>query len=85
MALDALLPSFLAQHPNIDIDLLTSNRYVDLVEEGYDIALRSHTEPLQSSPLIARPVAQTRVVLVASLTFFAHGPPAERMNWTAWP
>lgn len=77
IALDSLLPSFLAQHPKIDIDVLTSNRYVDLVEEGYDIALRSHTDPLQSSSLIARPVAQTRVVLVASPGFFAHGPPSE--------
>lgn len=77
MALDNLLPSFLALHPKIDIDILTSNRYVDLVEEGYDIALRSHTDPLQNSSLIARPVAQTRVVLVASPTFFAHGLPDE--------
>ena len=77
MALDELLPPFLATHPKIDLDLLTSSRYVDIVEEGYDIALRSHTEPLQSSTLIARPVAQTRVVLVAGPMFFAHGPPTE--------
>ncbi|NUX57790.1 LysR substrate-binding domain-containing protein [Paraburkholderia youngii] len=77
MALDQVLPPFLVMHPKIDIDLLTSSRYVDIVEEGYDIALRSHTEPLQSSSLIARPVAQTRVVLVASATLFANGPPTE--------
>ena len=77
MALDELLPPFLAAHPKIDIDLLTSSRYVDIIEEGYDIALRSHTEPLQSSSLIARPVAQTRVVLVASHTLFPHGPPSD--------
>lgn len=75
MALDDLLPEFLTRHPKIDIDLLTSSRYVDLVEEGYDIALRSHTESLQSSSLIARPVSQTRVILVASPEFFPHGLP----------
>jgi len=75
MALDDLLPDFLAQHPLIDIDLLTSSRYVDLIEEGYDLALRSHTEPLQSSSLIARPVAQTRVILVASPKLFPQKPP----------
>ncbi|CAB3809787.1 HTH-type transcriptional regulator DmlR [Paraburkholderia ultramafica] len=75
MALDDLLPQFMAAHPKIDIDLLTSNRYVDLVEEGYDLALRSHTEPLQTSSLIARPVAQTRVTLVASPTLFPQGLP----------
>lgn len=75
MALDDLLPRFLASHPKIDIDLLTSNRYVDLVEEGYDLALRSHTEPLHASSLIARPVAQHRVTLVASPMLFPQGLP----------
>ncbi|MEX3816277.1 LysR substrate-binding domain-containing protein [Paraburkholderia sp. BR13439] len=76
MALDQLLPAFMARHPRIDLDLMTSNRYVDLVDEGYDLALRSHTEPLQSSSLVARPVAQTRVILVAAPSYFPQGLPA---------
>ena len=75
MALDELLPTFMAQHPKIDIEVLTSNRYVDLIDEGYDLALRSHTEPLQSSSLIARPVAQTQATLVASPAVFPRGLP----------
>jgi DNA-binding transcriptional LysR family regulator len=76
MALDELIPRFLAQYPKIDIVLLTASRYVDLVDEGFDLALRSHVTPLQSSSLIARPIARTHFTLVASPAFFANGAPS---------
>ena len=76
MALDELIPRFLAQYPKIDIVLLTASRYVDLVDEGFDLALRSHVMLLQSSSLIARPIARTHFTLVASPAFFANGAPS---------
>ncbi|MEX3816278.1 LysR substrate-binding domain-containing protein [Paraburkholderia sp. BR13439] len=75
LALDDLLPVLMAEHPKIDIDLLATDRYVDLIEEGYDLALRNHSERLQNSSLIARPVAQTQWTLVASPAFFQRGLP----------
>ncbi|MGF6851248.1 LysR substrate-binding domain-containing protein [Paraburkholderia sp. CI3] len=76
MALEELMPRFLARYPKIDIVLLTASRYVDLVDEGFDLALRSHTAPLQNCSLIARQVAQTHCILVASPAFFADGEPS---------
>src|SRR5262249_36442300 len=77
MALDALIPELLVRHPRLDIDVTTTSRYVDLVEEGYDLALRSHTAPLQDSSLVARQLAQTRVLLVASPRVFPQGFPTD--------
>lgn len=75
IALDSLIPSLLAQYPKIDIDVIASSRYVDLVEEGYDIALRSHTVPLENSTMIARALTPNRVVLMAAPQLFARGVP----------
>jgi DNA-binding transcriptional LysR family regulator len=77
MALDSLIPELLARHPRLDVEVTTTSRYVDLVEEGYDLALRSHTTPLQDSSLVARQLAQTRVLLVASPRMFPQGFPQD--------
>jgi DNA-binding transcriptional LysR family regulator len=55
---------FLQRHPRIDLDLLVTNEYVDLVREGVDLAIRFG--PLQDSSLIAKRVGTTSRVLVAS-------------------
>jgi len=59
-----LIKSFNALYPDITIDLLLSDRRVDLIAEGIDLALR--TGDLQSSSLIARRLTRYRRVLVAS-------------------
>lgn len=80
MVMADILPVFLASHPKIDLELVTTSRYLDMVEEGFDIALRSHTAPLQSSSLIARAVADTRMILVASPNLFPEGLPKVPMD-----
>lgn len=55
---------FRAKYPQVSIDLLLTNRYVNLVAEGIDIALRAG--PLTDSSLKARKVATTRRALFAS-------------------
>ncbi len=60
-----IVPLFLAAHPLMGIDLQLSNRYVDLIEEGYDLALRVGTLAADSR-LVVRRLASTRRVLVAS-------------------
>jgi DNA-binding transcriptional LysR family regulator len=60
-----IVPLFLEAHPLMAIDLQLSNRYVDLIEEGYDLALRVGTLAADSR-LVVRRLAFTRRTLVAS-------------------
>ncbi len=69
------IPDFLAQYPEIQIDLRLSDRKVDLLEEGIDVAIR--LGDLEDSSLIRRHLGQTRFVLCASPAYLkAHGVPA---------
>jgi DNA-binding transcriptional LysR family regulator len=63
-----IVPRFLSAHPLVSIDLQLSNRYVDLIEEGYDLALRVGTLPADSR-LVVRRLASTRRVLLASAAY----------------
>ncbi|WP_417618634.1 LysR family transcriptional regulator [Oceanisphaera sp.] len=59
-----LLNAFQKAHPAVGIDLQLNDRKVDVVEEGFDIALRiGH---LKSSSLIAKRIAPIRLVMCAS-------------------
>jgi DNA-binding transcriptional LysR family regulator len=69
-----VLARFLERHPQLDLDLHLSNRNVDLVEEGFDIAIRIGA--LNDSRLVARRLGDSRRVLVASPAYLrAHGAP----------
>jgi len=61
-----ILPRFLARHPQVKIDLKISNRAVDLVEEGFDVALRVRTTLDDSGSLVVKRLGTTRTLLVAS-------------------
>jgi DNA-binding transcriptional LysR family regulator len=65
----AFVPEFLAAHPHVTLDLQLSNRYVDLIEEGYDLAVRVGS--LTDSRLVARRIAPSRRILVASPDYLA--------------
>jgi DNA-binding transcriptional LysR family regulator len=70
-----LWPAFMAQHPKVVLDVTLSDRLVDLVDEGYDLAVR--ISRLQSSSLVSRPLATTRLMLCASPEYLRrHGTPA---------
>lgn len=69
------LPRFLARHPEIELELSTSDRFVDLVREGVDCVLR--TGELPDSGLVGRRVALLPQVTVASAAYVRrHGRPA---------
>jgi DNA-binding transcriptional LysR family regulator len=59
-----LVSSFLDAHPGVRVELVLTNRNLDLVEEGLDVAVR--IGPLTESGLVARRVGQVRWVLFAS-------------------
>ena len=61
-----LLPAFVAQYPLVNIDMRISNRAVDVVEEGFDIALRVRSTLDDSGSLVVKNFGQTGTVLVAS-------------------
>lgn len=69
------LPDYLALHPHLSIDLGSSDRVIDLVQEGVDCALR--VGPLAPSSLVARPMGQVELINCASPLYLAgHGTPA---------
>ncbi len=62
--LPPLLQKFLLQYPSIQIEVSISNRNVDLIAEGFDLAIRQGQLP--NSTLIARPLELAPLQLVAS-------------------
>jgi DNA-binding transcriptional LysR family regulator len=64
-----VLPRFLAAHPQVRIDLQVTNRVIDLVQEGVDVALRVRANLDDSGSLVARNLGETGGVLVASPQF----------------
>ena len=65
---------FRERYPQVTIDVTLSDRVVDLVEEGYDLAIR--IAALQSSSLVSRRLANTRMTLCASPRYLKkHGKP----------
>jgi DNA-binding transcriptional LysR family regulator len=59
-----LWPQFMKLHPKVTLDVTLVDRVVDLVEEGFDLAVRIARLP--SSSLISRKLTSTRVILCAS-------------------
>jgi DNA-binding transcriptional LysR family regulator len=75
MHLAPLWAEFMTRHAKVTLDVTLSDRVVDLVDEGYDLAVRIARLP--SSSLISRKLTTTRMVLCASPTYLRdHGVPA---------
>ena len=70
-----LWPRFSARYPDIELDISLVDRVVDLVEEGYDLAVRISRGG--SPALVSRKLATTRHLICASPDYVArHGAPA---------
>src|SRR3954471_2871241 len=59
-----LLPRFVAQHPEVQLDIALSDQVIDLLEQRADVAIR--VGPLRSSQLTVRKLGESRMVVVAS-------------------
>lgn len=74
--LAASLPAFLRAYPAVQVRLLVDNRRVDIIGEGFDVAIRVREKLDTDALLVARSFGAQRVVLVASPAFLAgHGEP----------
>src|SRR6185295_9001405 len=72
--LGPLLADFARAHPKVSMDLRLDDRYVNLVEDGIDVAVRIGA--LSDSSLVARKLAVTRAIACASPAYLAeHGTP----------
>ncbi|CDX28275.1 Transcriptional regulator [Mesorhizobium plurifarium] len=78
------LVDFARQHPDIVLDIHLDDRFVDLVEEGFDLAVR--ISRLENSSLIARRLAPFSVRLCASPELIAkHGAPTRPQDLANMP
>lgn len=69
-----LLPAFFARYPDINVEAIVTDRVVNLVEEGVDLAI--HNGELADASLVARKIATTPVITVASPEYLRiHGEP----------
>lgn len=67
--LSPLIAPFLARHPDVRLDISLSDRMVDLVEEGFDMALRIGDS--RSTSLIARKLGLSRMIVCAAPAYLA--------------
>lgn len=67
-----LISEFMRTYPEVRVDLMCTERLVNLVDEGYDLAIRMTN--MADPDLIARPLAHCRHVLVASPDYLAARP-----------
>lgn len=70
------IAGFSSLHPSVRFAVDLSDRLVDLVEEGFDLAVR--TGPVASATLVARPLGDTRMIACAAPAYLErHGTPQE--------
>ncbi|ALX15863.1 LysR family transcriptional regulator [Burkholderia cepacia JBK9] len=68
------LPQLMAAHPELELELSSTDRRVDLVQEGFDCVIRMG--PIVDETLIARPLGRLRMINAASPDYLArHGVP----------
>lgn len=72
--LSDVVSSFLAKHPKVNIVAHATDRFVDIIKEGFDVAIRAHSDPLPDSDLVQSTLATTDMRLFAGSSYLAtHG------------
>ncbi len=73
--LNELIPAYIERYPEVQVSLSLADRFIDLVAEGFDLAIR--IAELEDSSLVARRIAPCKRVLCASPAYLEkHGTPA---------
>jgi len=80
------LPHFLQQHPRLRVQVIVSNRRVDLIEESVDVAVRIRQKLDTDADMQVRIISRSTLFLAASPGFVAsHGQPATPAETPAFP
>jgi len=75
--LSSVVAEFMSRYPEVRVELMLNDRFVDPIEEGFDMTLRI-AEPVTSTSLIAREIVTAKRVLCASPDYLRDsGVPAE--------
>jgi len=78
------MAQFLERHPGISLEFVLSDEQADLIDNGIDLAIRSGT--IRDESLVARPLTETRLIVVASPACTAlHGTPQTPQALAAYP
>jgi DNA-binding transcriptional LysR family regulator len=81
-----LLPDFLAKYPKVQVRLLSSDRRVDIIGEGYDVAIRVRTRLDTDAALVLRIFGFSSVLAVASPALLdAYGRPQRPSDLSGLP
>src|SRR5579872_2623031 len=80
------LPAFMARHPKLRVQVIVSNRRVDLIDEGVDVAIRVRERLDTDADLQVRMISRTGAELMASPDFVARrGAPETPEETPAFP
>jgi DNA-binding transcriptional LysR family regulator len=72
-----ILLRYAQRHPALELDLSFSDRFIDLADDGYDLALRTG-DPDDKAGIVARRVARQRMIVCAAPAYLAaHGQPQQ--------
>lgn len=81
-----MLGRFMAANPGVEVHLECTNRRVDVIREGFDVALRARFPPLEDSDLVMKVLGNSRHRLVASPQFLKkHSRPLAPMDLATLP
>jgi DNA-binding transcriptional LysR family regulator len=97
-AMAGIVPPFLAKYPQVKLLLLSTNRRVDLINEGVDVAVRVRFRLDSDADLVVRTFGVSHALLVASPAYLeAHGRPTQpeelsshatisiaELEWQSW-
>ncbi|TCV93293.1 transcriptional regulator /LysR family transcriptional regulator [Luteibacter rhizovicinus] len=84
--LGPMLPAFMLEHPKVQVRLTATNRRVDLIGEGFDVAIRVREKLDSDATLVLRSFGYARNLLVASPKFLdTHGRPKTLEDLAALP
>lgn len=81
-----LLTRFMQQCPQIQLDVVATSRRVDVVREGFDLAIRVRYPPLEDSELVMRVLTQSPQRLLAAPSLIERlGMPSSPQELAQWP
>lgn len=69
---------FMTRYPEVDVEMVASSEHVDLVGEGFDVAMR--VGPVDDTSLIARTLTKNEHIAVASPTYLRHAGTPTRLD-----